>query len=336
VGIKGIDREGKSCAMSRSAVESLLSDSEDEGLVDLDLSSITLEDILREEELASQTTHESGATAAASDALDDDFFSPATMTLSIAPLPGMEVVPSTNTGADGVRRKSTLDRAKSVTEMGVGGNAGLISAAAMGDKLALRSPLEIAEAREKQLLSCVGVELISPLQVKRRLRATARSKHLTTKRKPESLAKQKSKKKLTLSGVGAAANGDKTNDKSSGVVKVEAMNDISRQLKKNIEFKEHGPGSPTVVAIHSKFIAIGTSKGLVLIFDHFQNVSVFSCGSALCPSMSHVLMFVFRFAKFSGTQPTPTVTGPSRRSTCRQAVTFWCVGTRVAGSSSGI
>ncbi|GLE02032.1 hypothetical protein PINS_up010870 [Pythium insidiosum] len=50
------------------------------------------------------------------------------------------------------------------------------------------------------------------------------------------------------------------------------MDAISRQLQKNLEFKEHGPGSPTVVAIHSKFIAIGTSKGLVLIFDHFQNV----------------------------------------------------------------
>ncbi|TMW56924.1 hypothetical protein Poli38472_002849 [Pythium oligandrum] len=243
----------------RTPVESLLlQDSDDEDLGDVDLASITLEEILREEEAA-----EDGP---ASPTGEDEFFSPATMTMALTPMPGMEVVNAPVKARSGSLH---IDRKKSVTEIGVGGHAGLLSAAS-SDKLngAMRSPLEIAEARERQLLSCVGVELVSPLQVKRRLRSNARTKS-ATKRKPAN--RPKSKKKITLASLNADANG-KDEKKSTGVVKVEAMETISRQLKKNIEFKEHGPGSPTVVAIHSKFIAIGTSKGLVLIFDHFQNI----------------------------------------------------------------
>ncbi|RLN59997.1 hypothetical protein BBJ28_00001358 [Nothophytophthora sp. Chile5] len=227
------------------AVESLLLDSDDEDLGELDLSAITLEEILREEELASAKGSEGTASSTSGEA-DDLFFSPATFTLNIAPGPGMDVIPSAkvSNGAPALKGEATH----------------------------FRSPLEIAEAREKQLLSCVGVELISPLQVKRRLRAHARSKALKSRR-PESAvmnAKTKSQRKKKVNAANAAAAA--AEKKSTGVVKVEPMEAISRQLRKNIEFKEYGPGSPTVVAIHSKFIAIGTSKGLVIIFDHFQNI----------------------------------------------------------------
>ena len=84
---------------------------------------------------------------------------------------------------------------------------------------------------------------------------------------------------------------------------MEALAAISKQLKKNAQFKTHGPGLPTAVSIHSKFIAVGTSRSLVragmcdrpahfgcrprtarltqtsllplpqvLVFDHFQEV----------------------------------------------------------------
>lgn len=264
-----------------SAIESLLIDSDDDDLGDMDLSNITLEDILREEELAAQTA--SGAAAASAvegNTPDDDlFFSPATLTLSIAPVPGMEVVkaPTSNgsgaTPLGGVNASKKLDRAKSLTEMSAGGNAALATGAAHVTGAHFRTALEVAEAREKQLLSCVGVELISPLQVKRRLRANARTKSASSKKRGDKSAKAKAakaKKVVAVASVESAAAGDKS--KSTGVVKVQAMDAISRQLRKNIEFKEFGPGSPTVVAIHSKFIAIGTSKGLVIIFDHFQNV----------------------------------------------------------------
>ncbi|POM68264.1 Vacuolar protein sorting-associated protein 8 [Phytophthora palmivora] len=221
-----------------SGVESLLLESDEEDLGEVDLSAITLEEILREEELANRST-ENGESREDG---DDLFFSPATFTINIEPGPGMDVIPAPKT--------TTPAPVKTETHF--------------------RTPLEIAEAREKQLLSCVGVELISPLQVKRRLRAHARSKALKSRREGLVAMKKNQRKKKIAEGAGTAAVA--TEKKSTGVVKVEPMEAISRQLRKNIEFKEYGPGSPTVVAIHSKFIAIGTSKGLVIIFDHFQNI----------------------------------------------------------------
>lgn len=284
-----------------NTIESLLVDSDDDDLGDMDLGAITLEDILREEELAAQAADGGAASDASSSAAtadaDDLFFSPALLTLAMAPVPGMEVVKATSVaGAVVPGAGKRLDRAKSLTEMNAGGNAALATGAAALSSAQFRSPLEIAEAREKQLLSCVGVELISPLQVKRRLRANARTKHSGGKKKKKTATKTTkttkpdlkvagpTKKKTvtvvaTATADGSSAAVDKkaaAPTKSTGVVKVQAMDAISRQLRKNIEFKEFGPGSPTVVAIHSKFIAIGTSKGLVIIFDHFQNVRLLS------------------------------------------------------------
>lgn len=253
-------------AGSMSAVEHLLLDSDEEDLGDLDLAGITLEDILREEELASAAN---GGDAAASGNPDEElFFTSATVTL--AALPGMELVTTTDTGAASViatrqspaksNASTAMDRSKSVTEL-------------PKDTL-FRGPLELAEAREKQLLSCVGAELVSPLQVKRRLRETARTKHLHKNKSGKQPKKKFARRKSVVDSASSGRVSEKKGGKSStGVVKVQPMEIISRQLKKNLEFKEYGPGSPTVVAIHSKFIAIGTSKGLVIIFDHFQNVS---------------------------------------------------------------
>ncbi|ETI47457.1 hypothetical protein L914_08092 [Phytophthora nicotianae] len=222
-----------------SGVESLLLESDEEDLGELDLSAITLEEILREEELANKSAED---TDGSSQDGDDLFFAPATFTLNIEPGPGMDVIPAPKAAPPTTTKTETQ----------------------------FRTPLEIAEAREKQLLSCVGVELISPLQVKRRLRAHARSKALKSRREGLVAMKKNQRKKQIAEGAGTAAVA--AEKKSTGVVKVEPMEAISRQLRKNIEFKEYGPGSPTVVAIHSKFIAIGTSKGLVIIFDHFQNI----------------------------------------------------------------
>ncbi len=56
----------------------------------------------------------------------------------------------------------------------------------------------------------------------------------------------------------------------SGVVLLERMEGISKQLAKNYQYMQHGPGLPTAVAVHGKFLAVGTSRSLVLLFDHFQ------------------------------------------------------------------
>lgn len=318
-----------------SAVESLLVDSDDDDLGELDLSAITLEEILREEELAAKAAEGGGkpggtsptTTSSASD--DDDlYFSPATFTLSLAPVPGMDLVPATATPKTGVA--SVLERAKSITDV----TTSVAPAQVGGTSAHFRSALEIAEAREKQLLSCVGVELVSPLQVKRRLRAHARTKSLS-KRKPAS----KSKKKAADDAAAGAANAkdaDKKTGKSTGVVKVQPMETISRQLRKNIEFKEYGPGSPTVVAIHSKFIAIGTSKGLVIIFDHFQNVRCCFVSVAIRNWVMTKLGECCRSAKCLGTRTTQRAMDQSRRSTCPLAATIWSAGTRAGVLCCGI
>jgi len=57
-----------------------------------------------------------------------------------------------------------------------------------------------------------------------------------------------------------------------GVAKLDALAAVSRQLAKNAQYRAHGPGVARAVAVHSKFVAVGTSRGLALVFDHFQEV----------------------------------------------------------------
>jgi hypothetical protein len=59
---------------------------------------------------------------------------------------------------------------------------------------------------------------------------------------------------------------------SSNNVKCVEMDIVSTQLRKNASFRNHGPGVATVLSIHSKFIAVGTSRGLILLFDHEQEI----------------------------------------------------------------
>jgi len=53
---------------------------------------------------------------------------------------------------------------------------------------------------------------------------------------------------------------------------METVEAITKQLVKNAQYTSHGPGVPTAIAIHPRFIAIGTKKGLVLLFDHMHDI----------------------------------------------------------------
>lgn len=50
------------------------------------------------------------------------------------------------------------------------------------------------------------------------------------------------------------------------------LESVSSQLRRNAQYKQHGPGVALVLYVHLKFIAIGTSRGLILLFDHFQEI----------------------------------------------------------------
>jgi len=111
-----------------------------------------------------------------------------------------------------------------------------------------KSRLELAESREQRLLKSGVSETLSPLQGKRRGRAGVGDSE---------------------GGGPRAPGGDQG---SSGVV-ISTLDAISRQLQKNAAVQyQHSPGLPTAVSVHSKFIAIGTDRSLVLLFDHFQEV----------------------------------------------------------------
>ncbi|KAG5183613.1 hypothetical protein JKP88DRAFT_255754 [Tribonema minus] len=95
--------------------------------------------------------------------------------------------------------------------------------------------LAAAEAREQRLLRGGNRDVISPLRVKRRMR-------------------------------GARGHG-------LGTARLDTLNQISQQLAKGMQQRgAGGAGVPTALAVHPKFIAVGTSRGLVLLFDHFQMV----------------------------------------------------------------
>lgn len=68
-----------------------------------------------------------------------------------------------------------------------------------------------------------------------------------------------------------------------GVVRMENLEAASRQLARNAAYGKHGPGVCTATAAHSKFIAVGTSRGLILLFDHFQvRVSLVCSDACAC------------------------------------------------------
>ena len=60
--------------------------------------------------------------------------------------------------------------------------------------------------------------------------------------------------------------------KPSGALKVEQLKTASRQLAANARRPELGPGAPAALGASPKFVALGTSRGLALVFDHFQEV----------------------------------------------------------------
>jgi hypothetical protein len=61
------------------------------------------------------------------------------------------------------------------------------------------------------------------------------------------------------------------------------LSTLSSQLKRNSSYKQHGPGIATVLYIVPKFIAVGTSKGLTLLFDHRQEIRQV-IGSSVLPA----------------------------------------------------
>ena len=47
---------------------------------------------------------------------------------------------------------------------------------------------------------------------------------------------------------------------------------MSSQLRRNSAYKQHGPGAATAIVVGDAFIAVGTAKGLIILFDHDEEI----------------------------------------------------------------
>ena len=128
-----------------------------------------------------------------------------------------------------------------------------------GPRLWRGGRLADAEAAERALAEAAPEAAVSPLAMKRRARA-----------RPPDL------RRTRPNGAGPDAPPPPASRRSAasgrGPCVLESMAAISRQLGKNAQYRAHGPGPPTALAVHAKFVAVGTGRGLTLVFDHFQEV----------------------------------------------------------------
>lgn len=59
---------------------------------------------------------------------------------------------------------------------------------------------------------------------------------------------------------------------SISVIQYTEMEVLSTQLRRNSSYKQHGPGIATAIHVHKRFFVIGTSSGLLLLFDRSQEI----------------------------------------------------------------
>ena len=148
---------------------------------------------------------------------------------------------------------------------------------------ASKKSLAFARAYEKKLLRSGHRDIVSPLMVKRRLRPKI---ELDTRmqRKRNDAAKELSsssahktlgndKDRFAVSVAKASSSSSATRFNFSGVVENKTMQGVSAQLMKKTKGKNGEPmvpDLPTALAVNSRFIAAGTQRGIVLVFDLFE------------------------------------------------------------------
>jgi len=121
--------------------------------------------------------------------------------------------------------------------------------------------LDMAESRERRnIASSTGKDVSSVLQMKR------------------------GKNMSTSQGAGTSSNRS---------IKYAEMDILSTQLRRNSSYKQHGPGIATAIHVHKRFFVIGTSSGLLLLFDRNQEIrqvigSSLSQGSRCCKAVTAI------------------------------------------------
>jgi vacuolar protein sorting-associated protein 8 len=154
-------------------------------------------------------------------------------------------------------------------------NAVLATSDAELEKASERA-LQVAKGQERKLLISGHRDIVSPLMVKRRLKPKIElgsRMQLQQKEKKRSLNKDAShdgSNKLTIRNIVATASHPVTASRfnfAGGIINTKNMANISKHLYDR--FQSH-QDLPTAMGINSRFIAVGTQKGLILVFDLFE------------------------------------------------------------------
>jgi hypothetical protein len=123
--------------------------------------------------------------------------------------------------------------------------------------------LNMAENREKRFLQAGIRGVVSALQAKRsRIDST----------KDDDYQQSINADSTTDMSDANTNNNNPLANKQSTNLKCVELSTLSTQLKRNASYRQHGPGIATVVHAHEKLLAIGTSRGLILLFDHSQEI----------------------------------------------------------------
>ncbi len=150
---------------------------------------------------------------------------------------------------------------------------------------ASRKALQIARSREAKLLKSTREardNIVSPLTVKRRLKPKIELDTKSQRQAQQQQLKQEEKKQSESSiptSISNASNAvkNKTNNStapnfnfSGGVISMKKMQSTSKSLVERCRATEGDDNLPTAVGINSRFVAIGTQTGAILVYDHFE------------------------------------------------------------------
>ena len=150
---------------------------------------------------------------------------------------------------------------------------------------ASRKALQIARSREAKLLKSTREardNIVSPLTVKRRLKPKIELNTKSQRQAQEQQSKQQEKnqsdptKTTSLQTSASSAKNNKNNSNgphfnfSGGVISMKRMSNTSKSLFERCRTAKGDNNLPTAVGINSRFVAIGTQTGAILVYDHFE------------------------------------------------------------------
>ncbi len=136
----------------------------------------------------------------------------------------------------------------------------------ISDEALTEKALAYASTYERRLLKPGHRDIVSPLMVKRRLKPRLELDSRMQKKHKEQQSKEEISKITAASGPAPGT----PRFGFSGVMENKTMPGLSTKLLEISKEKRLEIGLPTALSVNSKFIAIGTQKGIILVFDLFE------------------------------------------------------------------